>query len=151
MYEPVAPFEVTTAASTESADAEAHLLPFHVAAGHAEIGQARRDVLLGQVAHHQAGHEQHDHDRQQQPAGARPADHVAEGDRQGRGQHRDGQQAEEVGQRRRVRVGMGAVGVEEAAAVGAQVLDELQGGDGPLGDRLRPPLQRLRLDIRRPG
>ena len=53
-----------------------------------------------------------------------------------RRQHGDRQQREEVRQRGRVRVGMGAVGVEEAAAVGAQVLDELQRRDGSLGDRL---------------
>ena len=42
----------------------------------------------------------------------------------------------EVRQRRWIRVRVRAVGVEEAAAVGPQVLDKLQRGDRSLRDRL---------------
>ena len=52
--------------------------------------------------------------------------------------HEDDQQGGEgVG----VLKGMGGVDVEEAAAVGAQVFDDLHRGDWPLGDGLRLPVQ----------
>ena len=64
-------------------------------------------------------------------------------------QHRDGQQPEEIDQRRRVLVRMGAVGVEEAAAVGSQVLDELQRGHRSLSDGLNSALQSMDFRVRR--
>ena len=58
----------------------------------------------------------------------------AEGVGQGAGDQQDQQDLHEVGERGRVLEGMGRVGVEEAAAVGAQLLDRLLGGDRPHGD-----------------
>jgi hypothetical protein len=44
--------------------------------------------------------------------------------------------SQEVGQRRGVFVGVSAIGIEEASAVGAQVLDNLQCYDRSLRDYL---------------
>ena len=63
-------------------------------------------------------------------------------------QHSDGQQAEEIGERRRVLIRMGAVGVEEAAAVGPQVLDELQRCHRSLSDSLNSTLQCVGFRVR---
>ncbi len=82
-------------------------------------------------------------------ARARSADHAAECDGERGGQHRDGQHREEIDQRRRILVRVGAVGVEESAAVGSQVLDELERGDGSLRDGLDSALQSVDLRVRR--
>ena len=51
---------------------------------------------------------------------------------------------DEVGQRRRVLERVGGVGVQEAAAVVAELLDDLLGGDRADGDRLLGALERGR-------
>jgi hypothetical protein len=86
--------------------------------------QRWRSSGLGEIAHHQTANEQHNHHGQQYPAGARPAGHAAERDGERCRQHSDGQQPEETDKRRRIRVRMCAVGIEETAAVGPQILDE---------------------------
>ena len=43
--------------------------------------------------------------------------------------------------------GMGRVGVEEAAAVGADLLDRLLAGDGAQGERLAGAFQRRGVDV----
>ena len=60
------------------------------------------------------------------------AEHVEQTSRDGD----DGQQLDQIGERVGVLKGMGRVGVEEAAAVGAQLFDDLLGGHRPLGDHL---------------
>ena len=74
------------------------------------------------------------------------ADHLAEADHD-RARQRDHQQSlQQVGDRGRVLVGMGGVGVEEAAAIGAKMLDGLHRGDRPQRDRLVRTLDRMRGD-----
>ncbi len=79
--------------------------------------------------------DQHEeHHPQQRPPLAGVAHHDAEGVGQGAGDQQDQQDLQEVGERGRVFKGVGRVGVEEAAAVGPQLLDRLLGGDRPHGD-----------------
>ena len=64
------------------------------------------------------------------------ADHAAEHEAQRRRNQEDRQHLHEVGERRRVLVRMRRVGVEEAAAVGAEHLDRFLRGDRAHRDRL---------------
>ena len=71
---------------------------------------------------------------EERPALAPVADHLAE--RRGRartGSTQDQEHLEQVGERRRVLERVRRVGVDEAAAVGAQLLDHLLGGDRARG------------------
>ena len=94
-----------------------------------------------------AANQDEEHHSQQHPPLAGVPHHDAEGVGQGAGNQQDQQDLDKVGERCRVFKGMGRVGVEEAAAVGAQFLDRFLGGDRPhrdldflddhvLGDRL---------------
>ena len=75
------------------------------------------------------GDEDEQHGREQRPALAAVADHRAEGVAERRGDQQDRQHLEEVRERRRVLERVGRVDVEEAAAVGAELLDrDLRGG-----------------------
>ena len=74
--------------------------------------------------------------RVEHPALSRLADHPAKRVGQGGWHEHDRQHAKEVGERRRVGERMRAVGIEEPAAVRAEVLDHLEGGDGTLRDHL---------------
>ena len=84
--------------------------------------------------------EDHGHGREHRPSLAGVADHHAEGVAEGGGDQQDRQHLEEVRQRRRVLEGVRGVDVEEAAPVGAELLDgDLRGGrahrDDLLGER----------------
>ena len=130
-------------------DAVPHLLPLHVAARlgsadllvRADAGQDGIAGLLGGNDDRQADHEQDGRDNPQHPALARIAHPLAEHVEQARTQRnltQDDQHGREgVG----VLEGMRRVDVEEAAAVGPQVLDDLHRGHRPLGDGLRLPVQ----------
>ena len=67
-------------------------------------------------------------------------DHLAEHDHAGAGQDHHAQQLSDVGDDGRVLQRGGGVGTQEAAAVGADVLDDLQRGHGAHGDILLSPL-----------
>ena len=89
----------------------------------------RRAVLLGGVGHHHAGHEHRGHRRVERPALAAVAHHAPERRGQRGGDEQDEQHLDEVRERGRVLERHRAVHVEEAAAVGAQLLDrDLRGG-----------------------
>ena len=94
------------------------------------------------IARNGHDHEHQRHRRQHRPALAGVADHAAEGEGQRGRDQEDRQHLDEVGERRRVLVGMRRVGVEEAAAVGAEHLDRFLRGDRAhrqgLGRRRRP-------------
>ena len=110
-------------------DAEADLFAFHVAAGLRERGVlvdvVEEGVGLGfcPVAGEDADEPEDGHRGEDGPAVFGRADHLAEGDGEAGGDEEDGEHLEEVRERCGVLEGMRAVGVEEAAAVGAQHLD----------------------------
>ena len=102
---------------------------------------------LGPVGHRDAGQEQHAHGGQDRPALALVADHAAEDVGEAGADREDRQICDEVAERGRVLVRVRRVGVEEAAAVGAQHLDRELRGDRPLGDRLLAALERRGSDV----
>ena len=77
------------------------------------------------------------HRREHRPALPLVADHAAEREYQRRGDQEDRQHLQEVRERRRVLERMRGVGVEEAAAIGAEFLDRFLRSDRPHRDRLR--------------
>ena len=99
------------------------------------------------VADDDAGEEQHAHDREDRPALALAADHAAEHVGQRRADREDQHYLDEVGQRAGVFEWMRRVGVEEAAAVGAQHLDDFLGRHRALGNDLLGAFQRGGIGI----
>ena len=107
----------------------------------AERGDARIAGLLGSDrTTTSSGTNRIGHRREHRPALARVADHPAERVAQRRRDEQDREHLEEVRERRRVLERMRGVGVEEAAAVGAELLDRHLRGD-------RAHRQRLRLSV----
>ena len=104
-----------------------------------------------QRAHH---HEEADHHRHQQPRLAPVADEDAERDDQRERDHQHRPHLEQVREAVRVLERVGRVGVVEAAAVGAELLDRDLRRDRAAGDRLlggADHLGRRRVDQRRRG
>ena len=136
-------------------DAEAGFLAFHVAAalhgGDGLVGTqpGKQGVALLLEGHRadRKHQENHRHGREYRPALARIADHAAESEAERGRDQEDRQHLDEVGQRRRVLVGMRRVGVEEAAAVGAEHLDRFLRGDRTHGQGLGLRRGRLRHGI----
>ena len=104
-------------------------------------------VRLGPVADRDAGDEQHAHHGEDRPALPLVADHAAEHVGQRRADREDREHLHEVRQRRRVLERMRGIGVEEAAAVGAEHLDRDLRGDRADRDGLLGAFERRRLDI----
>ena len=75
------------------------------------------------------------------------ADHAAEHVGQRRADRRRSPHLDQVGDRVRVLERMGGVGVEEAAAIGAELLDRYLRGDRALRDRLLGAFERRRVDV----
>ena len=75
------------------------------------------------------------------------AHHLAEGDDAGAGEEHHGVQLDHVRDDRGVLQRGGGVCAQEAAAVGAQVLDDLKCGDGTHGDGLEGALQCIHHDV----
>ena len=135
-------------------DAEPDLLALHVAAG---LGRRGRDVdapgrvdrvapRLGPVGGGDAGEEQDVHRRPQRPAVRLLLHHAAEGPGEPGRDEEDLEHLQEVGQRRRVLERMRRVGVEEAAAVGADLLDGLLARDRAHRDGLLGALERVDVE-----
>ena len=93
-------------------------------------------LLLGVFSHGEEADEQQRHGGEDRPALARVAHHAAEGVAQRGGDQEDRQHLQEIGERRGVLERVRRVGVEEAAAVGAQFLDRLLRSDRPQSDDL---------------
>ena len=104
-------------------------------------------VRLGRVAGDDAGDEQHAHDREDRPALALVADHAAEHIGERRADREDRDHLDEVRQRGRILERMRGVGVEEAAAIGAEHLDRDLRGDRADRDGLLGAFERRRVDI----
>ena len=128
-------------------DAEADFLAFHVAAGEAQRVQHGRAVGFGPVADRHAGDEQHAHDGEDGPALTLVADHAAEHIGERRAEREDREHLDEIRQRGRVLERMRGIGIEEAAAIGAEHLDGDLRGDRPDRDGLLGAFQRGGLDI----
>jgi hypothetical protein len=111
------------------------------------LGNQGMVALFGDVACQEARREQRDHHREQYPALGGPAGHSPEGVGERGGQDRDSQQFEKIREGRRILEGVRSVDVEEAAPVGAEVLDGLESGDRAHRDDLlgEQGLLRLRL------
>ena len=122
-------------------EAEADLLALHVAASRVDARRMQhgRAGRLGPVGDRHAADEDDGHRGEDRPGLAGIADQPAEGEDDGRGEHEHLPDLEGAGERGRVLEGMRSIGVEEAAAVGAQQLDGDLRGDGP--DRERPALR----------
>ena len=103
-------------------------------------GELRIAVLLSPDCGRGAGQKQNRHHGEQRPSLAAIADHLAEGVRQGRADREDREHLEQIRQRRRILVRMRRVGVDETAAVGAELLDDFLRRDRSLGDHLRGAL-----------
>ena len=86
--------------------------------------------------HGEQRHEQDPHRRQYRPSLARVPDHAPEGVGEPGRDEQYRQHLQEVGQRTRVLVRMRGVGIQKAAAVGAELLDALLGGDRAHGQGL---------------
>jgi hypothetical protein len=133
-----APVEVPVVAAAKVADAEAGLLALHVAGGLVGPGPGHDRVarLLGHDHRGRHGGPDEGHGREQRPALAPRADQAAVGRGERERDRQQGQRLQEVGDRVGVLVRVGRVGVVEAAAVGAELLDRLLGGDRPAGQGL---------------
>ena len=107
----------------------------------------RGAVGFGPIGDGDAGNKQHAHDGEDRPALPLIADHAAEHVGQRRADREDRQHLHEIGQRRRILERMGRIGVEEAAAIGAEHLDRDLRRHGANRDGLLGAFERRRLDI----
>ncbi|MEY9245258.1 hypothetical protein ABIF27_005913 [Bradyrhizobium elkanii] len=128
-------------------DAEADLLALHVAPGEAERVQRRGAVGLRPIGDGDAGDEQDAHHGEDRPAVALVTDHAAEHVGHGGAEREDRDHLHEVRQRGRILERMRRVGVEEAAAIGAEHLDRNLRGDRSERDALLAAFQRGGIDI----
>ena len=128
--------------------AEAHLLALEIARSRvdAERGQNRISGGLRPIGDGDADNEEDRHRRQDGPALAHVADRAAEGENGGRGDQEQGPDLEEIGPGVRVLKRMSGIGVEEAAAVGAELLDDLLARHRSDRDRLFRAFERGRVD-----
>ena len=94
-----------------------------------------------------AGDEQNAHDGQDGPALPLIADHATEDIGERGTKDEDRYHMDEVGDRAGVFVGMCGIGIEEAAAIGAEMLDHHLRGDWTLRNRLFRALESGGLDI----
>ncbi len=135
---------------------EASLLALHVPGRLVDVlshsrGYGRVGALFAGHRHEGARRQHDDHDCEQRPALSRVAGHSAECVGQGERDDQDEQHLEPVREPRRVLEWLGRVGVEEAAAVGAQFLDGFLRGDGTERDRLHGPLEGVNGEGTREG
>ena len=130
-------------------DAIPHLLPLHIAAClsvrddlvRPDTGQDGVACLFGGDGHPQSDDEQDGRDNPQRPALLCVAHPLAEHVEQTRSDRDLAEDDQDGGERVGVLEGVRRVDVEEAAAVGAQVFDDLHRGHRSLGDGLRLPVQ----------
>ena len=126
-------------------DTVADLFALHVAGRSGGAAGLRRAVnkqmgmRLSPVDGGESGGKQHIHGRQHRPAVSRRAGHAAQCIRESSANREDQEHFVEIRERRGVLEGMGAVGVEESAAVGAHFLDDFLRGHWPLRNGLRLP------------
>src|SRR5580692_2412422 len=93
-------------------------------------------MLLSPATDQQSDAEQEHHDAIEYPAMAGPADHHSVGIGESSREHRDGKHLDEIRQRGRILKGVRPIGIEEAASVRAEILDDLQCRDRSLSNDL---------------
>ena len=126
-------------------DAKTRFLAFHVAARLHHAGRLvhaqRRQQGVARLLSRRDGDDGHDkhhrHGGQHSPTLTGVTDHAAKGKAQCRRDQENRQHLQQIGQRRRVFVGMRRVGIEETTAVGAQQLDGFLRRHRAHGQRLR--------------
>jgi len=128
-------------------DAETRLFAFHVAAGEAEGIERRGTGGFRPIGHNDAGKEQHAHHGEDCPTLALVAHCASEHIGERRPDHEDGDHLHEVRQRRRILERMCRIGIEKAAAIGAEHLDGDLRGDRTDRDHLLAALDRGGLHI----
>ena len=119
-----------------AAQAEPDFLALQVRPGDPLLVDQRIAGVLGPVHRAQGAEQDHHHGDEDGPALAAVAHHAAKGVGQRERNRQQEQDLDVIRQRRGVLVGMGRVGIEETAAVGAQLLDRLEGGHRPHGQGL---------------
>src|ERR1035438_3780397 len=123
--------------------AETYLLALHVAGRRSGATGLRGTVneqmrmRLSPVDRGESGGKQDEHGRQHGPAMARRAGEPAQSISEPGRNHKDQEHLEQVRERRGVLEGVGAVGVEESAAIRAQHLDDFLRSHGSLRNGLR--------------
>ena len=126
--------------------AEAHFLALHIAARDTKRMVHRVTGRFRAIRHRNATGEQQQHRRQDRPALPDIADRLAKGDRQPRAEHEHAEQLHKIADRRRVFERVRRIGVEEAAAIGAEQLDRELRRHRPERDDLFGTLDRRRAD-----
>ena len=128
-------------------EAEADLLALHIGGIEPERGELRVAGAFRPVTNNDTGQEQDRHDHVKRPALTLILDHASESVGERRRDQKDVEHFKEVAERRRILIRDRRVGVPEAAAIGAELLDgDLRGGR-TLADRLLGSLKRGRVDI----
>ena len=129
-------------------NAESNFLALHISAGETERGEGVVAMSFRPVANDHPGDKENAHHRQNGPSLALIADHPAEhvGERGAEREDRD--HLDEIRQRGRVLKRMRSIGVEEAAAIGAEHLHRDLGGNRAHGNGLLGAFQRCRINIR---
>ena len=150
------PFEAAVVAVAHSAELPTpkrtslpSMLPADWSIGSAD--ELRIAADLGTIGERQRADEQHRHGGENRDALAHVLHHAAEHEAEGSRDQQDEDHLEKVGERRRVLVRMRGVDVEEAAAIGAELLDGELRSDRALRDYLLAALERRRMDIARQG
>ena len=128
-------------------NAEPDLLAFHVGGIEPERGELRIARALRPVDKRDAGEEHDRHGGVERPALPLVLDHATESVRQRRRDQQNVEHLDEIAQRRRVLVRDGGVGVPEAAAIGAELLDRDLRCGRTLADHLLGALQGGRIDV----
>ena len=109
--------------------------------------RVRGAVGFGPIGKRNAGDEQHTHDGENGPALALVADHAAENIGKRRADREDQDDLQEIRQRGRVLERVRCIGIEEAAAIGAEHLDGDLRGDRADSDGLLGAFQRRGVNI----
>jgi len=103
---------------------------------HTQCGEGGIALLFGIFRHGKEADEQQRHGNKDRPALTGIAHHAAEGVAESGWNQEDRQHGQEIGEGRGILERVRRVGIEEAAAIGAELLDRFLRGDRPHGEDL---------------